>query len=37
MTKGKYLELKKISGEEFRELLTDLENAFDLVLHLDYA
>ena len=30
MTKEKYHEIKKISGEELRELLSDLDNIFDL-------
>ena len=30
MTKETYQELKRISGEELRELLSDLDNVFDL-------
>ena len=30
MTKETYQEIKRISGEELRELLSDLDNIFDL-------
>ena len=30
MSKETYLEIKKISGEELREILSDLDNIFDL-------
>ena len=30
MTKETYQEIKRISGEELRELLSDLDNVFDL-------
>ena len=30
MSKEKYQEIKRISGEELRELLSDLDNVFDL-------
>ena len=30
MSKETYQEIKRISGEELRELLTDLDNVFDL-------
>tara|TARA_Y100001968_G_scaffold283011_1_gene281277 strand:+ start:225 stop:365 length:141 start_codon:yes stop_codon:yes gene_type:complete len=30
MSKETYQEIKRISGEELRELLSDLENVFDL-------
>ncbi len=30
MTKEKYQEIKQISGDELRELLSDLDNVFDL-------
>tara|TARA_B100000579_G_C21995781_1_gene472937 strand:- start:161 stop:274 length:114 start_codon:yes stop_codon:yes gene_type:complete len=30
MSKETYLEIKRVSGEELSELLSDLENIFDL-------
>ncbi len=30
MSKETYQEIKRISGEELRELLTDLDNVFDV-------
>ena len=30
MSKETYLEIKRISGEELREILSDLDNVFDL-------
>ena len=30
MSKEAYLEIKRISGEELKELLSDLDNVFDL-------
>ena len=30
MSKETYLEIKRISGEELKELLSDLDNVFDL-------
>ena len=30
MTKETYQEIKQISGEELREILSDLDNVFDL-------
>ena len=31
MSKETYQEIKRISGEELKELLSDLDNVFDLV------